>query len=80
MCSPLSPASSLPALWQQSLRLHTLSVIYMAAIAQNWLTLLSGSTQSARLRTPLLRLQVQSRRLTPRPPSSEPRRNLWLVR
>lgn len=70
--------------WQrllsQSLLLHTLSVAYTATISQNWLTLMSGQQQKRRIRTPLLSLQVQSRKLTQQQPSNEPRRNLWLVR
>lgn len=80
MCLPLNSNSSLPGLWLQSLRLHMLSVTYAATIARNWLVLLSGQPQKKRIRTPLLSLQVRSRRLTPQQPGTEPRRNIWLVK
>ena len=80
MCSVSSPNSSLSRLLSQSLRLHTLSVTLAATIAQNWLLLLSGQPQKRRIRTPLLRLTNELRRLTPQPPSNEPRHKLWLVR
>lgn len=66
--------------WQSAWSLHILSVTYAARIAQNWLTLMSGQPQSAKLRTPLLRLTNELRRLTPQQPSNEPRHKLWLVR
>ena len=78
MCS--NSNSSLSRLLSQQLRLHTLSAAYMVAISQNWLLLLSGQPQSAKLRTPLLRLTNELRRLTPQPPSNDPRHKLWLVR
>lgn len=80
MCSASNPNSSLPDLFSQQLRLHTLAVAYMVAISQNWLLLLTNSPQKRRIRTPLLTLQAQSRKLTPRPQSDVPRRELWLVK
>lgn len=85
MCSDQSqstsgPGSALLQPWRSLLSLHMLSVIYTARIAQNWLTLMSGQPQSAKLRTPLIRLTNELRRLTPQQPSNEPRHKLWLVR
>lgn len=82
MCSSLtSPSdSSLPALLLQPLRWHTLQVTFGAQLAQNWLALMSGQPQKKRIRTPLLRLQVECRKLMLQPPSNEPRHKLWLVK
>jgi hypothetical protein len=77
MCNSNSSLSRLPYLYWQA---HTLSVTLAAQVARNWLTLLSGQRQQKQLRTPLLRLQNQMRKLTPRPASNEPKRNVWLVR
>lgn len=79
MCS-LRLNSSLPSLLLQPFYWHTLQVTFGASIAQNWLALLSGQPQKKRIRTPLLRLQVECRRLTPQPPSNAPRLKLWLVK
>lgn len=80
MCSGSTSGSPWPRLLSQQLLLHTLSVAYMATISQNWLTLMSGQQQSAKLRTPLIRLTNELRRLTPQPPANAPRRELWLVK
>jgi hypothetical protein len=77
MCNSDSSLSRLP---QHFLLLHTLSVTYAAQVAHNWLTLWSGQKPKGTLRTPLLRLQNQMRKLTPMPPSNEPRHTLWLVK
>ena len=80
MCSISNSNSSLSRLLSQSLLLHTLSVTLAATLARNWLVLLSGQPQKKQLRTPLLRLTNEQRRLTPQPPANAPRRNVWLVR
>ena len=80
MCSVSNSNSSLSRLLSQSLLLHTLSVTLAATLARNWLVLLSGQPQQKRLRTPLLRLTNEQRRLTPQQNQSAPRRELWLVR
>ena len=80
MCSVSNSNSSLSRLLSQSLLLHTLSVTLAATLARNWIVLVSGQPQSAKLRTPLLKLANEQRRLTPQPPANAPRRNVWLVR
>jgi len=83
MCSDQSQHSSAPdsALlqpWCSLLSLHILSVTYGVRIAQNWLTLMSGLPQKQRIRTPLLRLQCDMRKLTPPQNQPVPRRERWL--
>lgn len=81
MCSHLSPVVSASLYWLSlSLSLHSASVTCAATWLHNVNALMTGQMPSGKLRSPLLTLHVEQLRPMQQQHSSEPRRNVWLVR